>query len=77
MNNPAASLWLSAPLDPDFLLVATFFAEQAAMSLGLGRAEALELTLASEEAFSYLCRVVRPGDNARLERPRAFSTACA
>ncbi len=67
MNNAPSNLWLNAPLDPDFLPVATAFAEQAAMSLGLGRGEALKLTLACEEVFSYLCRVARPGDSARLE----------
>lgn len=67
MKNAPADLWLNAPLDPDFLPVATGFAEQAAMSLGLGRAEALRLTLAAEEVFSYLCQVSRPGDTVRLE----------
>jgi hypothetical protein len=40
--------------------VVTSFTEKTALALDLGQAEALALTLAAEEVFSYLCRVVPP-----------------
>lgn len=43
-----------------FVSVVTSFAENVALALGLGQSEALALTLASEEVFSHLCRVVMP-----------------
>ncbi|MBI5521663.1 MAG: hypothetical protein HY910_03460 [Desulfarculus sp.] len=67
MEHAPADLSLSAPLDMAFLPVATGFAEQAALGLGLGRAEAMKLTLASEEVFSYLCRVSPPGQGVLLK----------
>ena len=47
---------LTLPLQPDMLSLATSFSEQAGQALGLGRAEALKLTLAAEEVFAYLTR---------------------
>lgn len=43
-----------------YIPLATSFAEKAAVAQGLGEPEALALTLAAEEVFSYLCRVVPP-----------------
>ena len=43
-----------------YIPLATSFAEKAAVAQGLGKPEALALTLAAEEVFSYLCRVVPP-----------------
>jgi hypothetical protein len=53
---------LRAPAGEGFLPVVTSFAETAGAALGLGRSEALELTLAAEEVFGHLCRVVLPKD---------------
>jgi hypothetical protein len=44
-------------LDPTFLGVVTAFMEKSSMGMGLGQSEALSLTLAAEEIFSYLCRI--------------------
>lgn len=43
-----------------FLRVVTSFAEATGKALGLGKAEALALTLSAEEVFTHLCRVVPP-----------------
>jgi len=42
----------------DFLSVVTTFVERSSIALGLGQDEALRLTLASEEIFSYLCSIM-------------------
>jgi anti-sigma regulatory factor (Ser/Thr protein kinase) len=47
--------------DERFLSVVTGFAESMAIALGFERPEALAITLAAEEIFSHLCRVVLPG----------------
>jgi hypothetical protein len=52
------SLKISTSLQIDFLPVVTAFVEQASLAFGLGRQEALRLTLASEEVFSYLCDIL-------------------
>ena len=43
-----------------FLPVVMTFVEQSSLALGLGKPEALKMTLASEELFLHLCRVVIP-----------------
>ena len=43
-----------------FLPVVMAFVEQSSLALGLGKPEALKMTLASEELFLHLCRVVIP-----------------
>jgi hypothetical protein len=43
-----------------FLRVVMAFVEQSSLALGLGKPEALRMTLASEELFLHLCRVVVP-----------------
>jgi hypothetical protein len=43
-----------------FIPLAVAFAEKAALGLGLNKDEALRLTLAAEEVFSYLSRTVAP-----------------
>lgn len=53
-------LTLSVNLDRAFLHLATSFVENAAMGFGLERSRALSLTLATEEIYSYLCRVSSP-----------------
>ena len=50
-------LRLTTPIRIDFLPIATSFVEKASSTFGLGKSEALKLTLAAEEIFSYLCRV--------------------
>lgn len=51
---------LNVRTDAVFLPLATSFVENAAVGLGLGTAEALSLTLATEEIFSYLCQMASP-----------------
>jgi hypothetical protein len=53
---------LKIPLEQDLLPVATSFVESSAIAFGLGREEALSLTLASEEIFSCLCRAASSED---------------
>ncbi|MCB2187508.1 MAG: hypothetical protein KQJ78_13890 [Deltaproteobacteria bacterium] len=67
MSHAPAPLFLRVPLQMPFLPLTVGFAEQAALALGLGRMEALQLTLATEEVFSYLCRVFRGGEAVELE----------
>jgi hypothetical protein len=49
-----------------FLPLATAFSEKAAMAFGLGEPEALALTLATEEVFSYLCAAAAPGGEVQI-----------
>jgi hypothetical protein len=50
-----------------FLPVVMAFVEQSSLALGLGKPEALKMTLATEELFLHLCRVVLPGrDEVRI-----------
>jgi anti-sigma regulatory factor (Ser/Thr protein kinase) len=49
-----------------FLPLAMSFVEKAARAFGLEEAEALSLTLATEEIFGYLCRVAAQGRDIRL-----------
>lgn len=51
---------LSADADKVVLPLVTAFVEKAATCFGLGTDESLMLTLASEEVFMHLCRVVMP-----------------
>ncbi|MGD8387125.1 MAG: hypothetical protein PVG49_08280 [Desulfobacteraceae bacterium] len=51
---------MSVPADAAFLPLATAFVEKAGNGLGLGHSEALALTLATEELFSYLCGLASP-----------------
>ncbi|HOP48955.1 MAG TPA: hypothetical protein PK874_14980 [Desulfobacteraceae bacterium] len=58
--NTENEVYLSLMASPDFTPLAMAFVEKAAFGLKLGQAEALSLTLATEEIFSYLCRVAMP-----------------
>ena len=49
---------LNLPAHSDSVSIVTSFVEKAALAGGLPEAESLSLTLASEEVFSYLCRVI-------------------
>ena len=53
---------LSVAADSVFLPLVTSFVENGAIGLGLGRAEAMSLTLAAEEIFSYLCQIASPDE---------------
>jgi hypothetical protein len=53
---------LSVAADSLSLPLVTSFVENGAVALGLGRAEAMSLTLATEEIFSYLCRIASPDE---------------
>ncbi len=57
---------MRANTDITLLQLATSFVEQAALCMGLGRAEALALTLATEEIFSYLCKVSPPDQDLEI-----------
>ncbi|MBI5591701.1 MAG: hypothetical protein HY881_14600 [Deltaproteobacteria bacterium] len=46
-----------------FLPVVMAYVEQSSLALGLGKSEALKMTLASEELFLHLCRVVIPNQD--------------
>jgi len=50
-------VFLRTYLNPIFTSLAVSFAEQSAKAFGLGRTEALKLTLACEEIFVYLCKI--------------------
>jgi hypothetical protein len=56
----ARNVLLATNGEENFLPLVTSFVEKAALCFGLGRNEALELTLAAEEIFIHLCRVVMP-----------------
>jgi hypothetical protein len=51
---------LTLTADPAYVPLVTAFMEQAARALGLARKEALALTLAAEELFTYLGRLIGP-----------------
>jgi anti-sigma regulatory factor (Ser/Thr protein kinase) len=57
---------LSVFADEVFLPTAVAFAEKAALALGLAQAEALKLTLATEEVFLYLCREAASGREVQM-----------
>lgn len=60
MERDARGVTLEVNGDETLLPVVTSFMEKAALCFGLGKDEALGLTLASEEIFAYLCRRVMP-----------------
>ncbi len=62
-----ATLRLVATLRPSFLHVCTGFVEQSARAFGLGEREALALTLAAEELFSYLAEGAAQDQDLRIE----------
>jgi hypothetical protein len=62
-----ATLRLVVTLRPSLLSVCTGFVEQSARALGLGDREALSLTLAAEEFFSYLAAGAAQNQNLRIE----------
>ncbi len=59
-------IMLSVFPDPAFIPLVTAFLENAAQAQGLARKEALGLTLAGEEVFTYLCRQVPPGQHLEI-----------
>lgn len=60
MKNEPDQTVLQVNADPAFTSVVNAFAENSALTLGLRNPETLELTLAAEEVFTYLCNVVLP-----------------
>jgi anti-sigma regulatory factor (Ser/Thr protein kinase) len=62
MIHEADPVSLRLNLDQSLLPLATSFAENAGLAFGLGRPEALKLTLAVEEVFSYLCEAADSAD---------------
>ncbi len=67
---PPRLVSLRLHLDQALLPLATSFAENAGLAYGLGKPEALKLTLAVEEVFSYLAEVAEgpeDGDVLTLE----------
>ncbi|PKN34686.1 MAG: hypothetical protein CVU61_07815 [Deltaproteobacteria bacterium HGW-Deltaproteobacteria-19] len=63
---PDREVSLTVPPRAAFLPVVTAFAEKSALSFGLAKAEALSLTLASEEIFSHLTGPGAAADNVTL-----------
>jgi anti-sigma regulatory factor (Ser/Thr protein kinase) len=53
MENASLKIYLN----PIFTTLTTSFVEESAKAFGLGQADALKLTLACEEIFTYLCRI--------------------
>jgi hypothetical protein len=51
---------ITVPLETDYLGLVTHFTEEGGKALGLGEMEAMRLTLASEEVFTYLARLAEP-----------------
>jgi anti-sigma regulatory factor (Ser/Thr protein kinase) len=66
MIHEADPVSLRLNLDKSFLPLATSFAENAGLAFGLGRMEALKLTLAVEEVFSYLAEIADNAENADI-----------
>ncbi len=62
MERGARGATLEVNGDETLLPVVTSFVEKAALCFGLGKDEALRLTLASEEIFAFLCRRVMPSE---------------
>ena len=60
MKRSIPDVTLSVGTDELFLPLVTAFVERAADCYGLAKEESLGLTLAAEEVFMYLCRVVTP-----------------
>ncbi|HOV85272.1 MAG TPA: hypothetical protein PLM79_02860 [Syntrophobacteraceae bacterium] len=56
-RDAAEDVFLTVGARKGFLPLVTGFVEQASLCLGLGREEALGLTLGAEEVFSHLCSV--------------------
>ena len=67
MLNNNRQLTLKAYLSLDYLHLATSFTEESARIFHLDRAEALKLTLACEEVFSYLCHLSSPDEPISIE----------
>ncbi len=57
MRRNDRGVFLSTDVDKVFLPLVTAFVENGALCYGLGKEEALDLTLAAEEVFMHLCRV--------------------
>src|SRR4030067_3875092 len=51
----------------EFLPVVLGFVERTAGVFGLGKNEALQITLAAEELFTYLCNHICPGGRIEIE----------
>ncbi len=51
----------------EFLPVAVTFVEKTAEAFGLGKTEFLQLTLATEEIFLYLCKYICPGASVNIQ----------
>ncbi len=61
MKGNAHEACLSVEADESFLPLVTALVEKSTLCFGFGKSEALGLTLAVEEVFVHLCRVVMPG----------------
>ena len=59
-TGPQPQISIRVAANDKFLPVVMAFVEQSSLAMGLGKPEALKMTLASEELFMHLCRVVIP-----------------
>jgi hypothetical protein len=64
--DPKSEIKLTLAADPAYVPLVTAFMEQAAQVLGLARKGALALTLAAEELFTYLSRLLGPDSNLEI-----------
>jgi len=65
------SVFLGVQIDTSFLSIVTSFVEESSRAFGLHDNQALKLTLASEEIFSYLCKTAEFGQSIEI---RCFNT---
>jgi len=63
---PPNKVTLTLQTDRAFISLVTAFMENAALAQGLARREALALTLAAEELFTYLCQLLGPKNDLEI-----------
>lgn len=67
MKNHMEHISLNIYLNPYYTELVTSFVERSAKAFGLEGSDALKLTLACEEIFTYLCRIGKPDKPVTLE----------
>ena len=67
VKNDRTTVALKIYLEAGLMPVATSFVEQTALAYGLGPAEAMKLTLAVEEIFTFLCGLAQPEETLEID----------